>query len=105
MRIGGMPDHVHILCHLPPMIALSDFLRTLKAESSKFLAQHKDFPYWEKWGAGYYASTVDPHNTHSVYEYIKSQKEHHATKPFADEYREFLKSLGLDNELYILGDN
>ena len=37
VEIGGMPDHVHILARLSPTIAISDVLRTVKTNSSKWL--------------------------------------------------------------------
>ncbi|MDR2970735.1 MAG: transposase, partial [Bacteroidales bacterium] len=33
-RINGMEDHIHILLSLHPTLALSDFMRDLKADSS-----------------------------------------------------------------------
>ncbi len=102
--INGMPDHVHILCNIPPQVAVADFIQILKSESSKYLAQNPNFPFWVKWGAGYYTATVDPNNFDNLFNYIKEQKQHHLSKPFADEYKEFLKSIGLEKELFILGD-
>ena len=37
IQIGGMPDHVHILASLPKTMSLSDFVRTIKAQSSKWI--------------------------------------------------------------------
>ncbi len=34
-RINSMPDHVHMCLELNPTIALSDFMKTLKQETSK----------------------------------------------------------------------
>ena len=36
-RIGGMPDHVHILVDITSKAALSDFVKRLKQESSYLL--------------------------------------------------------------------
>ena len=36
-RIGGMPDHVHLLCDIPPKHAVADVMKLLKIESSKFM--------------------------------------------------------------------
>ena len=35
--IGGVADHIHILTTLPKTVALSDFVRNIKAKSSKWL--------------------------------------------------------------------
>ena len=37
LAIGGMPDHLHILVGQQPTIALSDLVRDIKANSSKFI--------------------------------------------------------------------
>ena len=41
LEIGGMPDHVHVLARLKPTIAVSDMLRMLKANSSKWANDEK----------------------------------------------------------------
>ena len=33
--VGGRPDHVHVLTLLPSSISLADFVRTIKANSSR----------------------------------------------------------------------
>ena len=37
IEINGMPDHVHIMAFLPPKIAVSDALRDVKANSSRWI--------------------------------------------------------------------
>ena len=37
-RIGGMPDHVHMLVQIPPTLALSDFMHDLKLSVNKFMS-------------------------------------------------------------------
>lgn len=37
IAIGGVEDHIHILFALSPKIALSDLVRDIKANSSKFI--------------------------------------------------------------------
>ena len=49
IEVGGMPDHVHIFTSLPKTLALSDFVRAVKADSSKWLksicAQYDSFSW------------------------------------------------------------
>jgi len=35
--VGGVADHIHILMTLPKTVAMSDFVRVIKAKSSKWL--------------------------------------------------------------------
>jgi putative transposase len=37
IRINGMPDHLHILIGLKPSLSISDLVRDIKANSSKFI--------------------------------------------------------------------
>ncbi len=37
IRINSMPDHIHILIGMKPDVALSDLVRDIKANSSKFI--------------------------------------------------------------------
>ncbi len=39
MEIGGMKDHVHIFTSLPKTVALTDFVRDIKANSSRWMKQ------------------------------------------------------------------
>ena len=57
-------DHVHLQIEVPPNIAISDVVRTLKAHSSLVLRKHFKFireMYLEKdgiWSVGYFSSTI-----------------------------------------------
>ncbi len=88
-RIGGMPDHVHFLCDLPPTVTVADFIKILKSESSKFMTVNPHFPQWNGWTEGYYANTVDESSVERVRQYIKNQKTHHKNKSFEEELDEF----------------
>ncbi len=41
IAINGMPDHIHILIDLKPNKALSDLVRDIKANSSRFINEKK----------------------------------------------------------------
>src|SRR5690606_41002901 len=64
---------------------VSDVLRNIKANSSKWLhrdvAGHKDF----RWQAGYGAFTVSASQKDIVYQYIANQSEHHKEMSFKEE--------------------
>ncbi len=77
-RIGGMPDHVHILCDIPAKFAVSEFVKLLKTESSKFMRVNPHFPQWQGWAEKYGAFTVDASLRETRRQYIMNQKRHHA---------------------------
>ena len=104
-RIGGMPDHIHMLVSIPPDIAVSEFVRGLKYATSAWLKQNPLFPLFSGWGEGYAAFTYSKEQIPVVKQYIINQKEHHRKTTFAEEYRLFiLENGGEINEKYFLKD-
>jgi putative transposase len=51
------PDHTHVLIGLNPAISISDLLRDIKANSSKFINEKKWLPDKFNWQDGYGAFT------------------------------------------------
>ena len=104
-RIGGMPDHIHMLVSIPPEIAVAEFVRKLKFATSAWLKQNKDFPFFSGWGEGYAAFTYSLAQIPVIKNYIINQKAHHKGESFADEYRKFImENGGTINEKYFLKD-
>ena len=95
-RVNGMEDHIHILFSLRPTIALSDFMRELKAETSKMLKRTVGFEHFTAWGEGYAALTYSLKDKDMVIDYIKKQREHHKTVSFKEEYILLLKDMGME---------
>ena len=88
IEINGMPDHVHLLVRLKPVIAVSDFLRELKSGSSKWAKHHVPRFGWQR---RYGAFSVSESVSDAVRKYIRNQKEHHKKQTFEEEYRELLR--------------
>ena len=94
-RIGGMPDHVHILVDITSKWSLSEFLKKLKQESSYLISQNGSFVNWNGWEEGYAAFTYSVKEIPTVVNYISNQKEHHKKISFRDEYRDWLIEMGV----------
>ena len=94
-RIGGMPDHVHILVDIPAKIAVSDFVRTLKSNTTAWVKEQNLFHSWSGWSEGYGVFTCSFNDKDNIIRYIKSQKEHHSRESFVDEYRSILSENGI----------
>lgn len=88
MNIGGVADHVHLLTTVPPTIAVSDFMREIKAGSSGWM--HKRDPDFE-WQRGYAAFTVNQSIIPDVDRYISAQEQHHAKTDFLGELKRLLE--------------
>ena len=97
--VGGRPDHIHILTSLPATISLSEFVRAIKAGSSKWIKslamEYGDFA----WQEGYGAFSVSESRKKSVIAYIEKQKTHHQKYSTEEEFQMFLKNhrLGIQN--------
>jgi putative transposase len=91
MAINGAADHVHLLIDAPKTMSLSDFMRTLKTNSSKWV--HDEWPGRSAfaWQTGYGAFSVSFSKKDEVAAYIQRQEEHHKTFSFQEEYLAFLK--------------
>ncbi len=105
MIINGMPDHIHLLIGFKPDCSLSDMVRDIKANSSKFINEKKLIPGKFEWQTGFGAFTVGQSQIEKVVNYILTQEEHHKKKTFREEYIEFLNAYQIDFKTeYIFDD-
>jgi REP element-mobilizing transposase RayT len=100
--VGGVEDHVHILCRLGKTIDVSTLVRELKRESSKWIKEEKtslaDF-YWQ---SGYGGFSISPSHIESVTKYIADQEAHHVQVSFQDEFRRICQKYGVEiDERYV----
>lgn len=86
-----MPDHIHIFVSISSEIKISDLVRDIKANSSRFINEQNWMKETFRWQEGYGAFSYGYSQIHMVVNYILKQPEHHARKAFKDEYIEFLK--------------
>lgn len=105
LQINGMPDHVHVLLGMKSDQALSDLIKQVKQDSTKWINQQRLVRGRFSWQAGYGAFSYSKSQVPKVIKYIQNQKEHHKKKSFREEYLEFLKAFQIDfNESYIFRD-
>ncbi|MCA9009345.1 MAG: IS200/IS605 family transposase [Planctomycetaceae bacterium] len=103
--IGGIEDHVHILCGIPPRIAVSNMLRAIKASSSKWINDNRRTTSEFRWQRGFAAFSVSKSKMPDVDCYIGNQEVHHLKISFEDEYRNFLIRHGIKfEEQYLFED-
>ncbi|QDV14464.1 Transposase IS200 like protein [Rosistilla oblonga] len=102
LEVGGMPDHVHLLAKLSPAVAISDVLRFVKANSSKWVNETLAPKLPFAWQRGFGAFSVSASNVLEVTSYIQTQAEHHRKLTFRDEYRALLERHGIEfDERYL----
>ncbi len=95
---------MHILTSCHPTIALAEFVRDIKANSSKWLheeRQHHNF----QWQTGYGAFTVSCSQIDTIRNYICNQAEHHRKQSYEDEFRTILHRHGISFDEQYLFEN
>lgn len=102
IEVGGVQDHVHVLCRLGRTITVADLLRELKRESSKWVKEQSRELQAFAWQTGYGAFSVSPSHLKGLRKYILGQEEHHRRESFQDELRRLLKKYGVEfDERYL----
>ena len=102
ISIGGVEDHVHILCRFGRTISQAEWVKELKRVSNGWMKmQSSDYSQFE-WQGGYAAFSVSQSNMQNVKRYIENQEEHHRRMTFQDELRALLKKHAIEfDERYI----
>lgn len=104
--INGVVDHVHLLIDLKPSISVSELVRDVKNNSSKFVNENKWTPGKFQWQDGYGAFSISPSLLTKTYNYILTQEEHHHHTKFQDEYISWMKENGIEaNPKYLFDWN
>src|SRR5437016_542020 len=75
--VGGVEDHVHLLCRLSKNLAVAVFLQELKRDSSKWVKAESSSLSSFYWQGGYGAFSISPSHVEPVKTYIANQEEHH----------------------------
>ena len=89
--IGGVEDHVHLLCRFARTITQAEWVKELERVSNGWLkeqgSEYADF----EWQGGYADFSVSKSNLEQVKRYIANQEEHHRKMGFQEELRELLR--------------
>jgi REP element-mobilizing transposase RayT len=102
IRVGGVEDHVHILCRLSKTLDIAALVRELKRDSSKWIKEEMPDLADLHWQNGYGAFSISPVHVEALKEYIANQEEHHRRESFQDEFRRLGAKYGLEiDERYV----
>jgi len=91
LAVNGYKDHVHILFELHPTSCLSDIMRDVKSNSSKWINENKFIVGKFSWQEGYGGFSYSHTQRDNVINYILDQEKHHSMHSFKDEYMELLR--------------
>jgi REP element-mobilizing transposase RayT len=102
LEIGGIEDHVHLVTKFKPDSSISDMLRLIKANSSKWVNERANTSTRFEWQTGYAAFSISESQVPAVRAYARNQKEHHKRYTFKEELITLLEKHGIEyDERYI----
>ena len=94
--VGGYYDHVNLLVKIPAKFAVSDFVGSLKCNTSKHINETGQRIEKFAWQDGFGAFSVSVSQKPRVYSYVERQMDHHARESFEDEYLNLLNKHEVD---------
>jgi len=98
LAVGGWKDHVHIFFGMPVTTCISDFMRIIKANSSKWINEQLFVKGKFQWQSGYGAFSYSKSQRDKVIKYIMAQEDHHRIKTFREEYLQMLTDFDIEHE-------
>jgi putative transposase len=102
IQVGGVADHVHVLCGLSRTRSIAKLVEEVKTESSKWMKKFGPSQAKFHWQSGYGAFSVSQSEADRVVRYIQNQARHHHRRSFQDEYRALLDRHGISfDERYV----
>ncbi len=102
--VGGVEDHVHLLCRFGRTITQAEWVKELKRVSNGWLKeQGRDYADFE-WQGGYADFSVNQSNLEQVRNYIAGQEEHHRKLTFQDELRALFRKHEIEFDERYVGD-
>lgn len=83
VELEVMPDHVHMLIRLPPMLAIEKAIMLIKGFSAYTFFRNHDkarlrYPQGHLWSRGKFYTTVGYSDLPTTLDYIRNQGQHHA---------------------------
>jgi putative transposase len=102
IKIGGVSDHVHVLCSLPKTMSVSELSEEIKKSSSKWIKTKGPAYSNFYWRGGYGGFSVGWSQVDMVKGYILNQKIHHRRVSFIEEYKTLMDENGVEyDEKYL----
>ena len=100
--INGVEDHLHIVTHIHPMIALAPLIKDIKISCNNFIKENNLFPSFPGWQDGYGAFTYSYNAMPNLMRYVQNQEQHHGVFTYEEEYISLLEEHGVEyDEKYL----
>ena len=101
-KINGTADHVHVLLDIKTSFSISEIVRVVKSNSSKWINDNFNLVNNFAWQVGYGAFSVSMSNEEKIVQYINNQEKHHEMFSYKEELILLLKRHGIQyDEKYL----
>ncbi|MFO7369350.1 MAG: IS200/IS605 family transposase [Bacteroidales bacterium] len=100
LAINGYKDHVHAFFEINPANSVSDVLKEIKSNSSRWINDQRFMPGKFNWQTGFGAFSYSRSQRNSVIQYIVNQEQHHHVSTFREEYLKLLEKFEIDYNLH-----
>ena len=105
IRVGGICDHVHIVCLLSKNENVAHLMEEVKRNSSRWIKALAPTYEHFAWQGGYAVFSVSQSQINKVLDYVGNQIEHHKEQSFRDEYLSFLRLYNVEyDDRFVLSD-
>jgi REP element-mobilizing transposase RayT len=95
--VGGASNHIHIITHLHPTMALSLLIKDIKMASHKMISENsRMFSHFTNRQVGYSGFTYHISSKIRLIRYVENQREHHKICSFKEELTQLLKEHSVD---------
>jgi REP element-mobilizing transposase RayT len=102
-QINGIEDHLHIVTHIHPSVAISSLVKNIKVASNNFIKDTNLFPGFRNWQEGYAAFSYSYKEKNRLIEYVSNQELHHKKISYREELKNLLNEHGvIYEEQYLL---
>lgn len=100
--VGGVEDHVHLLCAFSRTCQASEMVKEVKRGSSLWIKTKRADVQEFSWQNGFGIFSIGFSQVPAVKRYIVGQEEHHKTITYQDEFRTLLKRYEIEyDERYV----
>lgn len=105
IRVGGIGDHVHIVCILARNENVAHLVEEVKRNSSRWIKTLTPTYEHFAWQNGYAVFSISQSQINKVIDYVANQAEHHKKQSFREEYLAFLQLYKIEyDDKYVLTD-
>ena len=105
IRVGGIGDHVHIVCILARNENVAHLVEEVKRNSSRWIKTLAPTYEHFAWQNGYAVFSISQSQINKVIDYVANQAEHHKKQSFREEYLAFLRLYNVEyDDRYVLSD-